>query len=90
MRVLNWEADEKQEPPKEKPLIAKEGRFLWLFDGAHNHKLQWVNVGYGHLMLFKPGSTNRYIDTRVPYHVNARPYLKIDRPTYKIWEDSND
>lgn len=90
MRVLNCEVDEKREPPKETPIIAKEGNFLWLFDGFRNVRLQWFNVGYGHFMLFKPGSTNRYIDVQVPYHEDALPLLKKDRPTYKFWEDSND
>lgn len=91
MRILNLPEDKlPKEKPIESPLIAKEGSFICLFDGNQQHLLQWFNVGFGHLMLFKPNSTNRYLDVRVPYYQDARSYLKDSHPTYKFWECSND
>jgi hypothetical protein len=77
MRILNLPDEEQpQEKPVKEPLLAHEGNTIWY----NSIKLVWYNIGFNEMMLFYPGSCNRWFDIRVTRGADARPYLEKERP----------
>lgn len=77
MRVLNLpDKEHPEDKPVKEPLIAYDGHTIW----DNSIKLVWYNVGFNEMMLFHPGSYNRWVDIRVTRGADARPQLEKERP----------